>query len=316
MADIVARRLFEAHLAVADLARSTAFYRDVVGLQPALEIPERGAAFLWIGDPGTAMLGLWSLGSAPLVLQSHLAFAVTAPELAAAPSALQARGVQPLSFSGEPADEPSVLAWMPAAAVYFRDPDGHLLEYLAMLDDAPQPELGILGWSAYAPLRRAAAARVVVHEHRGDRSELRPLFALAEDSDAQLESYLHEGRVLVATDGGRVVGHLQLVVDEAARAAEIKNMAVEPARRRQGVGRALADAAIDAARAAGCTQLDVATATADIGNLRFYQRLGFRLRSVEPDAFTAATGYDDVVVDGIPLRDRVWLRRTLGAPEG
>jgi lactoylglutathione lyase len=29
--------------------------------------------------------------------------------------------------------EPSVIGWMPAAAVYFRDPDGHLLEYLPML---------------------------------------------------------------------------------------------------------------------------------------------------------------------------------------
>jgi hypothetical protein len=36
---------------------------------------------------------------------------------------------------------------MPAAAVYFRDPDGHMLEYLAMLEGAPKPELGIVPWS-------------------------------------------------------------------------------------------------------------------------------------------------------------------------
>ena len=57
--------LFEAHLTVSDLDRSTAFYRDVVGLPIALELPERGAAFFWVGAPGEAMLGLWSLGSAP-----------------------------------------------------------------------------------------------------------------------------------------------------------------------------------------------------------------------------------------------------------
>ena len=52
----------------------------------------------------------------------------------------------------------------------------------------------------------------------------------------------------------------------------------------------------------------VATAAADTGNLRFYQRLGFRFLSVERDAFTAATGYPDaIVIDGIPLLDRVWL---------
>jgi hypothetical protein len=45
--------------------------------------------------------------------------------------------------------------------------------------------------------------------------------------------------------------------------------------------------------------------------LRFYQLLGFRLLRVERDAFTPETGYPEIVVDGIPLRDRVWLSLTL-----
>ena len=53
----------------------------------------------------------------------------------------------PLSFFGEETDEPSVIGWMPAAAVYFRDPDGHMLEYLAMLDEPPRPDAGITTWS-------------------------------------------------------------------------------------------------------------------------------------------------------------------------
>jgi hypothetical protein len=36
---------------------------------------------------------------------------------------------------------------MPAAAIYFRDPDGHQLECLAMLDGPARPELGIVPWS-------------------------------------------------------------------------------------------------------------------------------------------------------------------------
>lgn len=43
--------------------------------------------------------------------------------------------------------EPSVIGWMPAAAIYFRDPDGHLIEYLTMLNaDEPRPDLGIVNW--------------------------------------------------------------------------------------------------------------------------------------------------------------------------
>ena len=141
------RGLFETHLTVADVPRSVAFYRDVVGLPVALDLPERGAAFHWIGAPGRAMLGLWSIGSAPMAMQLHVAFDMALDDVLAAPEALRARGIQPLSFFAEPADEPSFIGWMPAAAVYFRDPDGHLLEYLAMLDEPPRPELGIVSWS-------------------------------------------------------------------------------------------------------------------------------------------------------------------------
>ena len=146
---MVVRGLFETHLTVADLRRSVAFYRDVVGLPVALELPERGAAFHWIGGPGRAMLGLWSLGSAPMGMQLHIAFDVALDGVLAAPDRLHRQGIEPLSFFGEPADEPSVIGWMPAAAVYFRDPDGHQLEYLAMLDSPARPDLGIVSWSQW-----------------------------------------------------------------------------------------------------------------------------------------------------------------------
>jgi lactoylglutathione lyase len=65
-----------------------------------------------------------------------------------APRQLEALGITPLSFFGEETTKPSAIGWTPAAAVYFRDPDGHLLEYLAMLDEEPTPDLGILPWLA------------------------------------------------------------------------------------------------------------------------------------------------------------------------
>lgn len=147
---VTVRGLFETHLTVTDVDRSVAFYRDVVQLPLAYEVPARGAAFFWVGDPGQAMLGLWSLGSAPLGMVLHIAFGVALDELLEAPELLRARGVAPLSFFGEPASEPSVIGWMPAAAVYFRDPDGHQLEYLAMLDERPRADLGVVPWSQWA----------------------------------------------------------------------------------------------------------------------------------------------------------------------
>lgn len=74
------RDLFETHLTVSDIDRSKTFYGDVVGLAPALKLPERGAAC-------------------------------------------------------------------------FQDPDGHMLEYLAMLDEPPRPDAGIVPWSRWLGMR-------------------------------------------------------------------------------------------------------------------------------------------------------------------
>ena len=85
------RGLFETHLTVSDLQRSIDFYRDAVGLPLALVVPDRQAAFFWIGAPGRAMLGLWSLGTMPMGLRLHIAFDVALDDLLAAPQRLVLR---------------------------------------------------------------------------------------------------------------------------------------------------------------------------------------------------------------------------------
>jgi ribosomal protein S18 acetylase RimI-like enzyme len=155
-----------------------------------------------------------------------------------------------------------------------------------------------------------AAVRVV--EHEGARAGLRWLFELAEDSATALDAYIGEGRVLVALDGEEIVAHLQITETGDSHELEIKSMAVAPALRQRGVGRALVEAAIALACAGRRSSLLVATAAADVGNLRFYQRLGFRMRSIERDAFTETTGYErGLAIGGVALRDRVWLDRSL-----
>jgi predicted N-acetyltransferase YhbS len=153
---------------------------------------------------------------------------------------------------------------------------------------------------------------VEIDWHTGPRAELQPLFELAEDSQEQLHDYLELGRVLVARRGGDVLGHLQLVPTERTGEIELKNMAVVPEHRGTRVGRALVASALVRSAEEGYSCMVVATGAADVGILRFYQQLGFRLLSIERDAFTPATGYPDaIVIDGIPLRDRVWLSQDL-----
>ena len=145
----------------------------------------------------------------------------------------------------------------------------------------------------------------------GSRDELADLFALADDSPAALSAYRDLGRVLVAGDGPAVIGHLQLVAGDSAGAAEVKSIAVREDRQGTGVGRMLLERAVTTGREEGRSVLVVATAAADVGVLRFYQLLGFRLLRVERDAFTPEAGYPEIEIDGIPLRDRVWLSLSL-----
>ncbi|MCA0033941.1 GNAT family N-acetyltransferase [Mesorhizobium sp. B263B2A] len=130
----------------------------------------------------------------------------------------------------------------------------------------------------------------------------------------QISGYIGRGEVMVAREGGRIVGHVQIIETGEGGVFELKSLAVRPARQSEGLGRALVAAAIIRCRECNGRRLIVSTATADIGNLRFYQRQGFRMCRIVQDAFGPSTGYPEgLLVNGIPLRDQVVFERDLGA---
>ena len=202
--------------------------------------------------------------------------------------------------------------WNANGAVVYPDPDGREVVFAPWVYGRDPEPVDQSGGGCHGVQPVAGPQPLDISEYTGDRSPLRSLFESAEDSVTQLEGYIDAGRVLAARRGELIVGHLQLLPTPRDGVVELKNMAVVPRLRGTGIGRALVAAALAQSRTEERRRAVVATAAADIGNLRFYQRCGFRFDSVERDAFTPETGYPDpVVIDGIPLLDRIWLSQDL-----
>jgi GNAT superfamily N-acetyltransferase len=127
-----------------------------------------------------------------------------------------------------------------------------------------------------------------------------------------IEELIELGRVLVATLDGEIVGCLQLLDPTADGEIELAILAVAEGHQGRGIGTALVERAVVEARERGLRTMRVGTSSADISNLRFYQRRGFRMLAIERDAFTPADGYPSgLMADGLPVRDRVWLTLAL-----
>jgi lactoylglutathione lyase len=153
--------IFETHLDVSDLDRSLEFYVPILGLELALRrevdqartdahtVGARQFALLWVGGRGRALLGLWERSPEHIRAQ-HFAFEVDWEELPDMVAELSGKGIEFRDFFQKRTTIPSVFGFIPAASIYFDDPDGHVLELLAPLPAKPRPELGVVTMADWA----------------------------------------------------------------------------------------------------------------------------------------------------------------------
>lgn len=107
-------------------------------------------------------------------------------------------------------------------------------------------------------------------------------------------------RVLCARRGGRLVGSAVLFFRAGSRAARLYSIAVDPAARGLGLGRALLRAAERAARAGGAGELRLEVRQDNAAAIGLYAASGYRRFGARPDYYE----------DGAPA----WrYRRALGA---
>jgi catechol 2,3-dioxygenase-like lactoylglutathione lyase family enzyme len=117
-------------LVVADVQRSAAFYRDVVGLLPE-NLGEKFAWF-WAGPPGISQRigitrGPLSFGAAHVRGPQHFALGTERARIPALKAALQAQGLD--------VEGPVEFKFWNALSIYFSDPDGNRVEFCGFEDE-------------------------------------------------------------------------------------------------------------------------------------------------------------------------------------
>ena len=111
--------------------------------------------------------------------------------------------------------------------------------------------------------------------------------------------------VLVALDGGEVAGYARIQpvspLESTSHVLQVNGIAVDPARQRRGVGRALIEAAAVEARRRGARRLTLRVLGANEGARQLYESAGFVVEGVLREQFLLDGVYIDDVFMALEL---------------
>jgi ribosomal protein S18 acetylase RimI-like enzyme len=113
----------------------------------------------------------------------------------------------------------------------------------------------------------------------------------------------------VAYVGKDCVGFISFTLLDASLV--IVALAVLPLHQSGGIGEQLVRTVEAEARKQGRTEMLVSTSNDDLPALAFYQRLGFQIYGVKPDAIAEKHGAVLPGIGGLPVRDELRLRKRL-----
>ena len=141
--------LYETHLFVENLERSIDFYTNVLGLERCRVNDERRVAFFWVGKPQQSFLGVWEMPK-DKIDKRHFAFECD-PKWIVNESIefLESKNLEYWNFLKDKSKIPMVFPWVPAISIYFKDPDGHSLEFIGVLEEQPKPQLDVMPYQEW-----------------------------------------------------------------------------------------------------------------------------------------------------------------------
>ncbi|MCX7569645.1 GNAT family N-acetyltransferase [Tumebacillus sp. DT12] len=152
----------------------------------------------------------------------------------------------------------------------------------------------------------------MLHAVQKRRDAYLPLLLLADPSEEAVRRYLEVGELYAwLSEEDETIGVMHVLAEEEATpVVELKNVSVRERYQGQGHGKQMVEAVLTMLRQRGVREVKVATGNSSIGNLAFYQKLGFRMTGIEHDYFLREYS-EPITENGIPCRDRIHFARTL-----
>jgi len=115
----------------------------------------------------------------------------------------------------------------------------------------------------------------------------------------------------IALDGNEWVGLITYTFLDT----DCEIVSIDSLRENEGIGTALIEKVVEEAKANQCRRVHVSTTNANLRALGFYQKRGFRLSALYPDAVNEARKLKPEIPligeNGIPLRDEIELEMLL-----
>lgn len=132
------------------------------------------------------------------------------------------------------------------------------------------------------------------------------LLLLADPSPSMIKDYINRGIGYLAYNQEVLVGAAVLLMTRP-KTIEIVNISVKEEYQGRGVGKKMLQEAIKAAKDMEITCLEIGTGNSSIAQLALYQKMGFRIYSVEQNYFIHH--YQKVIMEnGIQCRDMIRLK--------
>ena len=281
-------------LYVKEQGKSAAFYSKALALEPALDVPGMTEFHL----PGGAVLGIMPEAGIKRLLGERLP---DPSKAGGAPRSEVYLVVDGARTYHERALEAGAIELSPLRerdwghlAAYSLDPDGHVLVF-AETPPGPPVEFGPISADD------AAAVSAFTAEHWGAD------FVVAHGTvyyPARLKGFK-------ASSENRLVG----LVTCNTQGSDCEVVTLNSTSGGRGVGTRLMGMVKEAAIETGCGRVWLVTTNDNLGALRFYQRLGYRLVKVGRDALEASRALKPSIPtvgnDGIQMRDEVELELRL-----